>query len=73
MALRDTVRSCQSCLAWGVLSGPSLCAACYLFGRSYDAGECTGCGRVQPIRKQFCRSCWCQARAQAREPGVPAH
>ena len=67
------MRSCASCLAWGHLSGPGLCAACYQFARDYDLGQCTGCGRAQPVRKQYCRLCWCQARTQARDSGEPRH
>jgi hypothetical protein len=37
--------------------------ACTMFTRDHAVGECTGCGRGQPVRKQYCRLCWCQARA----------
>lgn len=67
------VRSCASCLAWGCLWGRGLCAACALFARDHAVGECTGRGRVQPVRKQYCRLCWCQARTQGRESGEPRH
>jgi hypothetical protein len=73
LAVLGTVRNCTSCLAWGRLLGHGLCAACTMFARDHAVGKCTGCGCVQPVRKQYCRLCWCQARAQARESGEPRH
>lgn len=40
-----------------------------MFAREHAVSECVGCGRLEPIRKQYCRLCWAQARAQARESG----
>lgn len=40
-----------------------------MFARDHVIGECVGCGRLEPIRTQYCRLCWAQARAQARESG----
>ncbi|WP_209447268.1 hypothetical protein [Amycolatopsis alba] len=48
-----------------------LCLACYLFGRKHTVGECAGCGRREPLRTQYCRLCWCQARLLARESDEP--
>lgn len=67
------VESCASCLGWGRLAGEGLCLACTMFASDHAVGECTGCGRVQPVRKQYCRLCWCQARAQAKQGGEPRH
>ncbi|MFV5999025.1 hypothetical protein ACNPQM_43780 [Streptomyces sp. NPDC056231] len=64
--------SCGSCLAWGNFSG-RLCPTCYMFGRSHDAAACTGCRRIQPLKWDYCRLCWCQARLNARAvTGQPA-
>ncbi|MFJ8628646.1 hypothetical protein ACIRD3_38190 [Kitasatospora sp. NPDC093550] len=57
--------SCDSCLAWGNFSG-RLCPTCYMFGRGHDAAACTGCRRVQPLKWNYCRLCWCQARLSAK-------
>jgi hypothetical protein len=55
------------CLAWGVLSG-RYCTACYIFRRTYPGqGQCAGCVRMIAIRKGYCRLCWNQARADARD------
>ncbi|GGW74117.1 hypothetical protein GCM10010340_60680 [Streptomyces griseoloalbus] len=63
--------SCESCLAWGNLSG-RLCPTCYMFGRSHDAATCASCRRIQPL-KWNCRLCWCQARLSAKAvAGQPA-
>jgi integrase len=67
------VRTCASCLAWGRTFGLGLCAACYMFARDYQVGECVGCQRQQPVRNQYCRLCWAQARILARESGRPLH
>lgn len=75
MATRRTAAivpaSCGSCLAWGRTFAWGLCAACYIFRRDHHAatGPCDGCRREQPPRKQYCRLCWCQARAEARATG----
>ncbi|MEV0705895.1 integrase, partial [Saccharopolyspora sp. NPDC050389] len=63
------VRSCEGCLAWGQTFGQGLCVACYMFARDHAPGVCVGCGRHQPIRKDYCRLCWNQARTNARESG----
>ena len=47
--------------------GHGLCAACYMFARDHAVDACTGCGRRQPVRRQYCRLCWCQARTLSRE------
>ncbi|MEW2729102.1 tyrosine-type recombinase/integrase [Streptomyces albidoflavus] len=57
--------SCDGCLAWGDFSG-RLCPACYMFGRGHAADVCVGCRRVQPLKWDFCRLCWCQARLDAQ-------
>ncbi|WP_328681167.1 hypothetical protein OG905_36300 [Streptomyces sp. NBC_00322] len=57
--------SCPGCLAWGDFRG-RLCHTCYMFGRGHDAAECTGCRRVQPLKWNYCRLCWCQARFGAK-------
>ncbi|MFE3775968.1 tyrosine-type recombinase/integrase [Streptomyces sp. NPDC059122] len=57
--------SCDSCLAWGNFSG-RLCPTCYMFGRGHDAAACTDCRRVQPLKWNYCRLCWCQARLSAK-------
>ncbi|MER6916454.1 hypothetical protein ABT354_32745 [Streptomyces sp. NPDC000594] len=64
--------SCPGCLAWGDFRG-RLCPACYMFGRGHDTAECTGCRRVQPLKWNYCRLCWCQARLGAKTAdGRPA-
>ncbi|MEU2592246.1 hypothetical protein ABZ649_05045 [Streptomyces albidoflavus] len=64
--------SCPGCLAWGDFRG-RLCPACYMFGRGHDTAECTGCRRVQPLKWNYCRLCWCQARLDAKTTeGLPA-
>lgn len=72
-AAQGEVRSCVACLGWGILLARGLCVACTMFARDHALGECIGCGRTQPVRKQYCRLCWCQARTQARESGEPRH
>jgi integrase len=42
-----------------------LCRACYDFTApryGHDVGECGACHRREPLKKGFCRLCWCQAR-----------
>lgn len=72
-ARNGAVRSCAGCLAWGQTLGRGLCAACYMFARDHEPGVCAGCGRHQPIRKDYCRLCWGQARVLARESGYALH
>jgi len=67
--------SCEACLAWGPLPPRrGTCRRCAAFAaRNRDAGACGSCGRHQPLKKGYCRLCWCQARLdrdQAR--GRPA-
>ncbi|WP_331745852.1 hypothetical protein [Streptomyces virginiae] len=62
---RKPTDSCDSCLAWGDFSG-RLCPACYMFGRSHETATCVGCRRVQPLKWDYCRLCWCQARLHAK-------
>lgn len=57
--------SCPGCLAWGDFRG-RLCHTCYMFGRGHYAAECVGCRRVQPLKWDYCRLCWCQARLDAK-------
>jgi len=59
-----SVTSCAECLAWGLTYAQGVCLACYNFAaRNPVTGECAGCGRRLPVKKQYCRLCWCQARA----------
>jgi integrase len=32
----------------------------------HPQGTCAACGRIQPVKKGYCRLCWCQASLQAR-------
>ncbi|MER5277194.1 hypothetical protein ABT025_15730 [Streptomyces sp. NPDC002809] len=57
--------SCSGCLAWGEFRG-RLCHTCYMFGRSHETAVCIGCRRVQPLKWECCRLCWCQARPNAK-------
>ena len=59
-----SVTSCAECLAWGLTYAQGVCLACYNFAaRNPVTGACAGCGRWLPVKKQYCRLCWCQARA----------
>ncbi|OEJ62779.1 hypothetical protein BGM19_03460 [Streptomyces agglomeratus] len=43
-----------------------------MFGRSHETAVCIGCRRVQPLKWEYCRLCWCQARLNARTAtGMP--
>ena len=54
--------SCGSCLAWGLTYSQGVCVACYNFaGRYRTPGACGACGRQQPLKRGYCRLCWCQA------------
>ena len=56
--------SCAECLAWGWTYAQGVCLACYNFSaRNRVTGSCAGCGRRLPVKKGYCRLCWCQARA----------
>jgi hypothetical protein len=57
--------SCVTCFAWGRLPGRS-CRACYSFGQNHEPGECASCHRVVPLKKGYCRLCWCQAGLEAK-------
>ena len=62
---RKPTDSCDGCLAWGDFSG-RFCPACYMFGRSHATAVCAGCRRIQPLKWDHCRLCWCQARLRAK-------
>ncbi|MFE7568967.1 hypothetical protein ACFU76_18720 [Streptomyces sp. NPDC057539] len=62
---RKPTDSCDGCLAWGDFSG-RLCPACYMFGRSHETAACAGCRRIQPLKWDYCRLCWCQTRLHAK-------
>jgi hypothetical protein len=68
---RKAADSCNSCLAWGVFSG-RLCPTCYMFARSREAASCEGCRRPLPLKWNYCRLCWCQARLNARTDAAQA-
>jgi integrase len=43
-----------------------VCLGCYNFARAsfgHEVGECGACRRRQPLKENYCRLCWCQARA----------
>ncbi|MDX3226001.1 hypothetical protein [Streptomyces sp. ME19-01-6] len=43
-----------------------------LLGRSHETAVCIGCRRVQPLKWEYCRLCWCQARLNAKAAtGMP--
>jgi len=57
-----TVTNCGSCLAWGLTYSQGACAACYMFaGRYRNLGACGACSRQEPLKRGYCRLCWCQA------------
>ena len=59
-----SVTSCAECLAWGQTYAQGVCLACYNFAaRNRLTSGCAGCGRRLPLKKDYCRLCWCQARA----------
>jgi hypothetical protein len=59
-----SVTSCAECLAWGWTHARGVCLACYNFAaRNSVTSACTGCARRLPLKKDYCRLCWCQARA----------
>jgi len=58
-----SVTSCAECLAWGLTYAQGVCLACYNFAaRNAATSGCTGCARRLPLKKDYCRLCWCQAR-----------
>jgi len=57
-----SVNSCAECLAWGWTYAQGVCLACYNFAaRNPVTSDCAGCGRRLPLKKGYCRLCWCQA------------
>lgn len=63
--------SCQECFAWGVLPSRR-CVACRSFRQQHpDDGQCVGCGRMVPLKNGYCRLCWCQASADAKDVLTP--
>ena len=59
-----SVTSCAECLAWGWTYAQGVCLACYNFAASNRVtSDCAGCRRRLPVKKDYCRLCWCQARA----------
>jgi hypothetical protein len=54
------LRSCDHCLAWGVLT-ERLCKACRSFASTHPAGTCGTCGRDLPVDAGVCRPCRKQA------------
>lgn len=65
LSSRKPPTSCVTCFAWGQLPGRS-CRACYSFGQNHEPGECASCHRVVPLKKGYCRLCWCQAGLEAK-------
>ncbi len=62
-----TVTTCVSCLAWGQTYWDGMCRACYDFvlpRYDHGVGQCGACRRREPLKKGFCRLCWCQARLE---------
>jgi len=54
------LRSCDHCLAWGMLT-ERLCKACLSFVGNHPAGPCATCGRDLPADAGVCRPCRKQA------------
>ena len=64
-----SVASCLSCLAWGRTHSQGVCLGCYNFAAArfgHEVGECGACRRQQPLKENYCRLCWCQARADRK-------
>ncbi|MGI8311486.1 integrase [Saccharopolyspora hattusasensis] len=61
---RTVMTSCTDCLAWGLVVNRR-CSACSRFAQQHAIGRCAGCSRRLPVRKQYCRLCWSQARIEA--------
>ena len=58
-----SVTSCAECLAWGWTYAQGVCLACYNFAACNPVtSDCAGCARRLPLKKGYCRLCWCQAR-----------
>ena len=58
------LRSCDHCLAWGVLT-ERLCKACRSFASTHVTGQCATCGRDLPVDAGVCRPCRKQASLTA--------
>jgi hypothetical protein len=58
--------SCGQCYAWGVHDFRDRCKACWGFARSHLEGECAGCRRLVPLKRDYCRLCWKQAGLDAK-------
>jgi hypothetical protein len=58
------LRSCDHCLAWGMLT-ERLCKACRSFATTRPAEACTVCGRDLPVDAGVCRPCRKQASLTA--------
>jgi len=54
------LRSCDHCLAWGMLT-ERLCKACRSFAGAHPAGPCGTCSRDLPVDAGVCRPCRKQA------------
>jgi hypothetical protein len=54
------LRSCDHCLAWGVLT-ERLCKACRSFASTHPADQCATCDRDLPVDGGVCRPCRKQA------------
>jgi hypothetical protein len=68
---RKPTDSCDGCLAWGDFSG-RLSHSCYTFGRNHQTAACDGCHRSRPLKRDYCRLCWSQARLNAKTTtGLP--
>jgi len=65
LAGRKPPSSRLTCFAWGLLPG-RYCAACSSFAQNHPTGVCAGCDRTVPLKKGYCRLCWCQASLQAK-------
>ncbi len=65
LSSRKPPASCLTCFAWGLLPG-RYCGACYSFAQNHEADQCAGCRRIVPLKKDYCRLCWCQASLDAK-------
>lgn len=54
------LRSCDHCLAWGMLT-ERLCKACRSFAGTHPMATCATCGRGLPVDAGVCRPCRKQA------------
>jgi len=61
--------SCRDCYAWGLLPSRR-CTACTSFRWAHpEIGACSSCHRLVPLKRGYCRLCWCQAGAEAKAQG----